>query len=274
MTQDLMSLLPYALGLMGAGLFAGVLAGLLGVGGGIVVVPALYHIFTALNVDPAVIMHLCVGTSLATIIPTSIRSTRAHHAKGAVDFALWRRWAPFVLAGGLLGTVAASFAGGKQLTGLFAMIALVMSAYLAFGREDWKWRDGLPGTAGQGLMATVIAFFSVMIGIGGGTFSVPALTLFGYPIHRAVGTSAGIGILIAVPGTLGFILDGLNNPDLPPLSLGYVSLLGLAILIPTTVYAAPWGVALAHRLPRLILRRAFAGFLALTAARMIWNLVK
>lgn len=271
-SQSLMSLWPFALGLIAAGLVAGTLAGLLGVGGGIVLVPVLYHVFTALGIDEAVRMHLAVGTSFATIIPTSIRSVRAHARRGAVDFALLRQWAPAVFLGTTLGTLIAGRVSGSALTFIFASLVLMVAAHLAFGRETWRLGAAMPKSAPAQALAAAIGGVSAFMGIGGGTFAVPAMTLYGFPIHRAVATSSGLGILIAIPGTLGYILNGCSAPGLPPGSLGYVNLIGFILLTPMTALAAPYGARLAHSLPRGALKRAFALFLALTALRMFWKL--
>lgn len=272
MTMTFAALWPFALGLIASGVIAGTLAGLLGVGGGIVLVPVLYQVFSALGVDEAVRMHLAVGTSLATIIPTSIRSVRAHAKRGAVDFALLKSWAPALILGTLAGTAIAGAISGPALTGIFASLVLIVAANLAFGREEWRLGSALPKGAPAQALAASIGAISGLMGIGGGTFGVPAMTLFGYPIHRAVATSAGLGIIISIPGAIGFILSGWGKASLPPGSLGYVNLIGFALLTPTTVLMAPLGARLAHALPRKWLARAFALFLALTSAKMFWGL--
>lgn len=270
---DLELLIPLAGALLAAGLFAGLLAGLLGVGGGIIMVPVLYHVFGLLGVDEAVRMHMSVGTSLAAMIPTSLRSALAHRQKGAVDEAIFRRWLPGIALGVLLGVLTAALVKGPVLMMVFAVFALLVALYMAIGKDSWRLASDLPGRLGQTIMAFVTACVSVMMGIGGGTFTVPALTLFGYPIHRAVGTAAAIGVLIAVPGALGFILGGLGAPGRPWGSLGFANAVGVLCLIPTTLLAAPWGVALAHRLERRWLRWAFALFLAATGIRMLLSLI-
>ena len=268
---DVLWILALALAL--SGLVAGFVAGLLGVGGGIVVVPVLFHVFTALAIDESVRMHLAVGTSLATIVPTSLRSTLAHRARNAVDGALLRGWAPYLVAGVIAGSLLASAMGGRGLTLIFAVVALLVAGHFAFGREDWRFAAKPPeGLARAGLTGG-IGFVSTLMGIGGGTLGVPLLTLFGMPIHRAVGTAAGVGLIISVPGTLGFIAAGWDAPLKPPLSLGYVSLIGFALMTPLMVLAAPWGAALAHRLSRKALGLAFALFLVLTSLRMFASLI-
>jgi len=269
MNPDTLSLLYWLVPLLFlAGAVAGVLAGLLGVGGGIVIVPVLYHIFSYLDVDTAVRMHLAVGTSLATIIPTSIRSVMAHNARGSFDKTLFQTWVPGIVGGVLLGTWLANLADFATLTLVFATVALLVAVYMAMGNPDWKVREGLPPNPVNSLIAAVVGAISAMMGIGGGTLSVPTLNMCGVPIHRSVGTAAGFGLVIAVPGTLGFIIGGWDNPLLPEFSLGYVNWLGFLLIVPATVLTVPFGARLAHSLSQTGLRRAFAIFLGLTAVRM------
>jgi uncharacterized protein len=271
---DPQTLLLLAAGLLLTGLVAGTLAGLLGVGGGIVMVPVLYYMFDFLDImDDELIMHMAVGTSLAAMIPTSIRSALGHKAKGNVDEELFRCWLIPVGIGALIGILIAAFAKGPVLMTVFAIFASVSALHMGFGKDEWRIADELPGRAGQSLTGFAIACVSVMMGIGGGTFGVPLLTLFGYPIHRAVGTAAAVGVIIAIVGGLGFILSGLNVDGRPPFSLGYASLIGVALIIPATILSAPWGVSLANVLSRFWLRRAFALFLGITGLRMIYSLL-
>lgn len=257
-----------------AGLFAGVLAGLLGVGGGIVVVPVLYHVFGLVGISTDVRMHLAVGTSLAVIVPTSIRSVRAHARRGGFDPLLFRRWWPAMLAGALLGTWLAMQASFQVLTSVFAVVALAMSLQLSLGNPSWRLGSAPPaGVRGSGLPA-VIGALSAMMGIGGGTLTVPVLTLFGVPIHRAVGTSSGFGVVISIPAAIGFAAGGWADPSLPRLSLGYISVPGLVLLVPATLLTVPLGARLAHGMSQVALRRAFALFLAVTAGRMLWDVVR
>ena len=265
-------LLPLAALLVLTGLLAGGVAGLLGVGGGIVIVPVLFHVFTQMGIDPAVRMHLAVGTSLATIVVTAWRSVRSHHARGAVDVSLLRAWVAPVLVGTLLGSAAARFASSAALGAVFASVALCVAVHLAFSRESWRIGDHLPGGAGGAALGGGIGFFSVLMGLGGGTLGVPVLTLFGVPIHRAVGTAAGLGLVIGVPGAVSFAASGWGVPGLPQGSLGYVNLLGFALIVPATWLAAPWGARLAHVAPQRTLRRIFALFLAFTSLRMFAGL--
>jgi uncharacterized membrane protein YfcA len=264
---------PFVAGLLATGVIAGVLAGLLGVGGGIVIVPVLYHMLSALGMDEAVRMHVAVGTSLATIIPTSIRSLSAHAKRGAVDWALLKAWAPGLFIGTLAGT---AVAGGLEAAGLqavFGIIAFGVALNMAFGkpleRADVAAPTGLKGFGFSG----VIGVFSAMMGIGGGTLGVPLLTYLGMVAQRAVATAAGFGLIISIPGAAGFILTGWGADNLPPASLGYVNLVGFALITPMTVLSAPLGVSIAHALPKKQLKQAFALFLAITSVRMILDII-
>lgn len=270
LTPDILLL---AAGLLVAGVFAGIIAGLLGVGGGIVIVPVLFHAFPMLGVDEAVRMHLAVGTSLATIIPTSLRSVASHNKHGAVDWVLLKEWAVPITIGVLAGSAAANYVSGGFLMLVFAVIALAVALNLAFGKEEWRLGDAMPGGGAKHAIGMSIGGLSTLMGIGGGTFGVTLMTLFNVPIHRAVATAAGLGVIISIPGTIGFISAGIGELGRPPLSLGYVNLIGFALIVPATVLTTPWGVALAHALPRQTLKRAFAAFLALTSIRMFMDLI-
>ena len=251
-----------------SGCVAGVFAGLLGIGGGIVIVPVMEVALSFLEIDPAIRMHIAVATSLAIIVPTSISSSRAHHKRGAVDTELVKRWAVFVLVGALAGTWMAAQVHSRVLSAIFAVFALLIGLKMVLRPEDKALRDRVPATSLVYPLPTAIGFFSSMMGIGGGTFSVMILTLFGRPIHQAVGTAALFGLIIAVPGTIGFILGGWGHPSLPPLSLGYVSLVGFAIIAPATVLTAPLGAKIAHGLSRKQLNLVFGMFLLVAAVRM------
>ncbi len=255
------------------GTVAGLLAGLLGVGGGIIIVPALYYLFDHLEFSQVTSMHVAVGTSLACIVPTSIASMRAHARRGAVDAALLRRWSAPVLVGAAAGVGIAGEVDGAVLTAVFATIALMVSANTAVASNGLRLFSVLPERrASDAALGSGIGVFSAMMGIGGGTLSVPVLTLFSYPMLRAVGTASALGLLIAVPGALGFMLTGLGVEDRPAMSVGYVNLLAVATLVPMTVTMAPLGAALAHRLDGGRLRQIFALFLLVTAVRMLTGL--
>ncbi|MBT9463881.1 sulfite exporter TauE/SafE family protein [Hydrogenophaga sp.] len=266
-------LLGLATALLATGLVAGVLAGLLGVGGGIVIVPVLYHLFTLLGIDESVRMHVAVGTSLATIIPTSIMSSRAHRKRGSLDAALLKKLMPGVVVGVIVGAIASGFLSGHVLTAVFATVALLVALNMAFKRDGFALADGLPGTAGTALLGSGIGGVSTLMGIGGGTLSVPILNALRVPMHTAVGTGAMLGTLISVPGALAFVLNGLDVPNRPPFSVGYVNLLGFALIVPATLATTGWGAKLAHSINARRLRQVFAMFLALTAARMFVGLL-
>jgi len=260
-----------ALGLVIAGTVSGLTAGMLGVGGGIVVVPVLYHVLALIGIDPGIRMHIAVGTSLATIIPTAFSSMRAHDRKGAVDWALLRRWAIPMLIGVAIGSALAGIARGQTLALIFALVAIPVALHLAFGSEERRIADHLPdGPVGFTLPA-LIGGLSTMMGIGGGTIGVPTMTLFGMPIHRAVGTASAFGVIISIPGTIGAILSGWGAAHLPTYSLGYVNLLGFLLIAPVSFFAAPYGAHLAHEMDRKKLRAIFALFIAVTAARMLYD---
>ncbi len=271
MLHDLAPLLPFALPLLAAGAAAGLLAGLLGIGGGIIVVPVLYQLFGALGVDDQLRIKLAVGTSLATIVVTGWSSAAAHWRRGAVDFGFLRGFGPFIVAGVLAGSALATWVRGPALTGLFAVLALAVALQMAFGSPEWRLGDGLPAGWRRLAIGGAIGTLSAMLGIGGGVLTVPVMTMYGTPARRAVGTSAATGILIGVPGTLGFMVGGWGAPGLPPLSLGHVSLMGFALVAPASVAMAPLGARLATRLDTRALKRLFALFLAITAMRMGWN---
>ncbi|PLX44695.1 MAG: hypothetical protein C0605_02075 [Hyphomicrobiales bacterium] len=260
-------LLPLAAALLGAGLIAGVIAGVFGVGGGAVLVPVFYQLFAYLGVDESVRMHLCVGTSLGIIVPTSIRSFRGHLARGAVDMDMLRSIALPVLAGVGLGSVLAAFVPAGGLKGVFALVALLIGLKMLLGRAEWRLGDDLPRQPVLGLIGVAIGTLSTLMGIGGGVFGNSLMTLYNRPIHQAVATSSGLGVLISIPGVLGFIAAGWGADGLPPLSLGYVSLIGVALVIPTSVLAAPIGVRIAHAISRRRLEIAFALFLFVVSAR-------
>jgi len=263
-----MEVIPLVLAMALTGAIAGVIAGLLGVGGGIVIVPVLEIVLGVVGVDPSIRMHIAVATSLATIIPTSISSARAHHMKGAVSMDLVRYWSPFIVAGSVIGALIAGQVSSLVLYIVFGTVALVVAVKMLLPLDDRVIADDVPRGAVGAALPTVIGFISAMMGIGGGSMSVPVMTLCNKPIHTAVGTSALFGAFIAVPGTLGFIVTGWGNELLPPASLGYVNLAGFLLIIPTTIGCAPLGARLAHALPRRSLSVLFGLFLFIVAVRM------
>ena len=271
--QDPLWLAGLAAAMAATGLVSGTLAGLLGVGGGIVIVPVLFNVLPLFGIPDAVQMKLAVGTSLATIIPTSIQSARKHFEKGTMDVALLRSLAPSIATGVLLGTALAIWLRGDALTLVFALVASAVAVNMATTGAGWRLRESFPAGAPRHGIGGFIGTVSAMMGIGGGTVGVPILSAFGAPMRAAVATASAFGIIIAVPATIGFVWAGWGNPMLPPLSVGYVNLIGFALIVPTSMLAAPWGVKLAHSIPPLLLKRLFAAFLAVTSVRMIWSLL-
>jgi uncharacterized membrane protein YfcA len=263
--------LPLALAMLATGVVGGVLAGLLGVGGGIVIVPVLEWALELLGVPTEFRMHIAVGTSLAVIIPTSISSAWAHHQRGSVDVELAKRWALFILAGALFGTLVASKVAGPALSGVFGVVALLVAVKMALPFDDKKLRSEPPRGLLMAPLPTLIGMISTMMGIGGGTLTVPSLTLLGEPIHRAVGTSALFGLLISIPGALGFIVSGWGMPGLPFGSIGYVNVVSIALIAPTTIIAAPLGAKIAHSLSKRHLSLLFGTFLLLGGVRMLFQ---
>lgn len=269
---DLMTYLPSILLLIFTGAIAGLLAGMLGVGGGIVIVPVLFHLFGVLDLPDNTAMHMAVGTSLATIIPTSISSMRSHRKRGSIDDDLLKIWAVPVFIGSALGVLISAQVAGVVLSTVFAVIATLVALNM-LSRDGIKVAERMPeGKTANGAMAFGIGTFSAMMGIGGGTLTVPTLSAFNYDIRKAVGTASAIGLAISIPGGIGFVLAGWDVPDRPPLSLGYVNLVGFFLIFPATVLAAPIGARIANTINRVWLRRAFALFLGVTAVRMFLKL--
>lgn len=267
--------------LLVAGGLTGLLAGIFGVGGGALAVPVLYELFTYLDVPEDVRMPLCVGTSLAIIIPTSIRSFRAHRAKGAVDMSILKVWAVPVVVGVALGSIVARYAEAELFKAVFVTVAGVSALRLLLGKDSWNFGTSMPGRALMIFYGWIIGLLSALMGIGGGQLSSLFMTFYGRPIHQAVATSSGLGILISIPGALGYIYAGwpraAEYPDVaalqPPLALGYISLIGLAAFIPTSTLAAPLGARLAHTLSKRQLEVAFGLFLLFVCARFLFDLL-
>lgn len=257
------------LALIVVGLTAGVLAGMFGIGGGIVTVPALEAALGFLGVDPAIRMHIAVATSLAVIVPTSISSAHAHHRRGSVDVDIVKRWAIYVMGGALIGAWVASLVHSRVLALVFAVLALATAVKLILFPESRNLTQSVPRAAWVPVIPTLIGNFSSMMGVGGGTFSVIALTLFNHPIHRAVGTAALFGLIIAIPGTVGFIIAGLDDLRVPPGSLGYASLIGFALIAPPTVLMAPIGARIAHAFSERKLSVLF-GFISFIASMRLF----
>ena len=263
---DLWLLIPL---LLATGAFAGILSGLLGVGGGIVIVPFLFHLFASYGLPAGLAMPLAVGTSLSTIVLTSLISARSHHAKGGVDSALVKAWIFPVLVGVVVGSMTPSLIDGAAVkTSFGVMLVLVSFHILASSHWDLTLFQRLPSRPAQFLLAAIVGGLSGMLGIGGGTFMVPLLTLFSVPIHRAVSTASVFGLIISVPATLVYIAIGLSVSGLPPMTTGYVNWAVFLVLVPMTMLLAPVGVRLAYRLNVVQLKRAFAVFLCLVGLKM------
>lgn len=271
--SDPLWLLALAAAMAATGLVSGTLAGLLGVGGGIVIVPLLFNVFPLFGIPESIQMKVAVATSLATIIPTSIQSARKHYGKGAMDVALVRSVMPAMLVGVALGTALAVHVHGDALTAVFAVMALVVAFHMGLTGVDSKITTGVPAGAGRQAIGLGIGGISAMMGIGGGTLGVPVLSLCGMAIRNAVATASAFGLIISIPATIGFVWGGWNDPLLPPVSLGYVNLIGFALIAPTSILATPWGVHLAHTIPPIWLKRCFGAFLLITSLRMFWKLL-
>jgi uncharacterized protein len=256
------------------GFVTGILAGLFGIGGGALIVPVLYEVFRVLGVPDEVRFQLCVGTSIAIIVPTNVFSYFTHRGKGAVMMDVVRAWAVPAVIGVAAGSAIAAFAPGAVLKLAFVLIATVIAFKLLFGRETWRLGDDLPGSAAMAAYGVFVGLAASLMGISGGSVSNMILTLYGKPIHKAVATSAGLGVPITVAGTIGYILAGLPQQALlPPLSLGFVSLIGFALMAPVSSFTAPYGARLAHALSKRRLEIAFGCFLLAVCARFTASLI-
>jgi uncharacterized membrane protein YfcA len=254
------------------GVIAGLLAGIFGIGGGGVIVPVLYQALVILNFPSSVTMHVAVASSLAFIIPTSIRSFQAHRARGAVDMAILRSWIIPVPLGVVTAAAIAAFVSGAGMRAIFAAIAFLVGVRLILNRESWRIGNDVPEGTLRAVVGFVVGLLSTLMGVGGGIMANTFMTLYGRPIHQAVATASGVGVLIAIPGTLGYIAAGWGAAGLPPFSLGYVNLLAVAIIMPLSFFMAPIGVRIAHALSKRQLELSFGTFLILMAARFGWSL--
>ncbi|MDH4049598.1 MAG: sulfite exporter TauE/SafE family protein [Gammaproteobacteria bacterium] len=262
-------LVLFAVAMLLTGAIGGLLAGLLGIGGGIVIVPVLDTALSLYGTDPAIRMQVAVATSLATIIPTSISSSRAHHRRNSVDIELVRRWAVFVLIGSVAGAFIAAQVHSRVLSLVFAIMAFLIALKMLLPTEGRIFAKEVPRGILMPVVPAFIGTISSMMGIGGGTLSVATLTLLNQSIHRAVGTAALLGLVISLPGTIGYMIAGFGDPRLPPGSLGFVNLIGFALIAPATWLAAPLGAALAHRMSQRQLNLSFGAFLLLVSLRML-----
>jgi uncharacterized membrane protein YfcA len=274
-------LLELALLLVAVGALAGFLAGVFGIGGGAILVPVFYECFRLAGVPLAVRMPLCVGTSLAIIIPTSIRSYRAHHARGAVDMEILRAWWLPVVTGVILGSVIARYAPELLFKIVFVMVAYSAAARLLLARESWKFGDDFPRGPLMKIYGFVVGLLSTLMGVGGGLFSNLLMTFYSRPIHQAVATSSALAVLISIPGALGYIYAGwpaaMRYPDVAalqlPFAIGYVSLIGAVLVMPTSLLTAPLGVKAAHAMSKRTLEMAFGCYLFVVGSRFVISLL-
>jgi uncharacterized protein len=261
-----------AVALAAAGACTGVLAGLFGVGGGTVVVPVLYEVFGLYGVPDDIRMPLCIGTSLAVIVPTSISSFVGHYKKGAVDVEVLRVWIAPIIVGVVIGVIAASYERPIVFKMVFIVVSLFLAVRLLAGKEKWKIAEKLPAGAGMTGYGLAIGSSSSLMGIGGGLIGNVVLSLYGSPIHTAVATASGIGVIVSIPGAIGYMVAGWNQQGLPPLSLGYVSLIGVVLLTPLSLMTVHYGVEFAHRLKKRQMEVALSTYLVLISLRFVTTL--
>lgn len=271
--NDIWGLMPFIVGLLVTGVLSGVAAGLLGIGGGAIIVPALAVALSWLGFDSDVVQHVAVGTSLAIIIPTGIASARAHHKRGAVDLEILKLWAPVIVVTTLLGGLMARFYSGDVLRIIFGVMALFIAANILLPFQERLMGHLRNSPLTHRISAAVVGYVSSLMGVGGGSLSVPTIHAFGATMHKAVGTGAAIGVFIALSGTLGFIISGWGETGLPPLSIGYVNLVALVLVGLTASLCAPIGAALAHRMQQRTLKVTFAVFLIFTGLNMFWKVL-
>ena len=265
-------LMLLALAATASGVVSGLLAGVFGIGGGAVLVPVFYQALGFYGVDESVRMHLSVGSSLALIIPTAIRSFTAHRARGAVDMALLRSFLIPVPVGVVLASLTAAHISSEGLRIIFACLALAVAIRLLFNRDSWRLGTDLPGNPWRAIIGVVIGFFSTLMGIGGGVLNNTFMSFYGRSMHQAVATSSGVGVLIAIPGTIGYIWAGWGNPLLPTASTGYINWVAVALIIPIALVITPYGVRIAHWLSKRHLEIGFGLFLLFVSARFFVSL--
>jgi uncharacterized membrane protein YfcA len=278
---DVAELIELALMLVAVGALAGFFAGLFGIGGGAVLVPVFYECFRLAGVPLEVRMPLCIGTSLAIIIPTSIRSFRAHYARGAVDMEILKSWWLPIVVGVIAGSITARYAPERLFKIVFVGVAWSAAARLLLARDNWKLGDDLPKGPLMRLYGFVVGLLSTLMGIGGGLFSNLLMTFYGRPIHQAVATSSALAVLISLPGALGYVYAGwpaaARYPDVAalqlPFALGYVSLIGALLVMPTSLLTAPLGVRAAHALSKRNLELAFGCYLFIVGGRFVISLL-
>ena len=263
-----------ALWIAGAGILVGILAGLFGIGGGAIIVPVLYEVFRVLEVPETVRMQLCIGTSLAIIVPTTVRSYIEHRKKGAAITEVVRLWPLPAIVGVAIGSVTAAFAPAPVFKIAFVIFTAFIGTKMLFVQDRWNLGTGLPGRGPLTIYGFITGLFSSLVGVSGGAISNAVLTLYGQPMQRAVATSAGVGVPITIAGTIGYILAGWRHvAELPPLSIGFVSLIGFVMMAPVSSYTATYGVRLAHWLPKRKLEIAFGIFVYLVGLRLLLTLL-
>ncbi|MCR9224496.1 MAG: sulfite exporter TauE/SafE family protein [Hyphomonas sp.] len=260
------------LALAGCGIVSGVAAGLFGIGGGAIIVPVLIILFEGLGFSDSA-SHVAIATSLATIILTSARSVMAHHKRGAVDWQIIRTWAPWIMIGAFAGQLVAGQMSAAALKAFFGAMAYLLAAQLFFGRPGWRLADDMPTGPVRAGFGTGVGVLSALMGIGGGTFGVSLMTVYGRAIHQAVATAAGFGIAIGLPSAITAIFVGWGQEGLPPFSLGYVNVAAFALISVFTVTMAPVGARLAHKLDARLLKRLFAILLAVVATKMLYDTI-
>lgn len=264
---------PFVLAMMATGMVSGVAAGLLGIGGGAVIVPALSTSMLIMGFDSDVVQHVAVGTSLAIIIPTGIVSARSHYKRGSLDVAVLKLWAPFIVVGTFVGGLMAGLFSGDVLRIVFAVMAFVIAANIVFGFQTRLMAHLKDSKATHRIAALIVGYISSLMGVGGGSLTVPTLVAFGQTMHKAVGTSAAIGVAIALSGTLGFLISGWGVSGLPPFSLGYINVVALVLVGALAALFAPLGAALAHRMSPTKLKYVFATFLVAVGLNMLWKVI-
>ena len=278
---DLRELLQLAALLVAVGALSGFLAGLFGIGGGAVLVPVFYECFRLAGVPLEVRMPLCIGTSLAIIIPTAISSYRAHHARGAVDMEILRAWWLPVLVGVIAGSVIARYAPERLFKIVFVAVAYSAAVRLLFSRETWKFGADFPRGVLMNAYGFIVGLLSTLMGIGGGLFSNLLMTFYGRPIHQAVATSSALAVLISIPGAIGYVYAGwpaaARFPEVAalqwPFALGYISLIGAVLVMPTGLLTAPLGVRAAHAMSKRALEMAYGAYLVLVGSRFAISLM-
>ncbi|MBV9348753.1 MAG: sulfite exporter TauE/SafE family protein [Pseudolabrys sp.] len=267
-------LLWLALLIVAGGVVTGILAGLFGIGGGGIIVPVLYEVFRILDVPADVRMQLCIGTSIAIIVPTTIRSYRAHMKAGVAAAEIVRKWTVPAIFGVCMGAGAAAFAPSSVFKFAFIFFAVVIGSKMLFGKDSWRLGNDLPKNPLMAAYGWLIGLTSALIGVSGGSISNLVLSLYGKPIHTAVATSAGVGVPITIVGTLTYALAGWPHlASLPPFSIGFVSLFGLVLMAPVSSFTAGYGARLAHKLSRRKLEIAFGVFLYAVALRFFASLI-